>query len=111
MPHSCNESVDSLDFFAIRTQRGDGAQFPDWLCAINNNDNDSGDVMRHGTVKWFNEAKGYGFIQPAEGGDDVFVDYRAIRGEGFRTLRNGQSVKFRAERGHLGEQATEVTVG
>jgi CspA family cold shock protein len=64
--------------------------------------------MYDGTVKWFNEAQGYGFIQPSGGGDDVFVDYRAIRGEGFRTLKAGQSVRFKAERSHLGVQATEV---
>jgi CspA family cold shock protein len=66
--------------------------------------------MRSGTVKWFNESQGFGFIRPTEGGDDVFVDYRAIQGEGFRTLKAGQNVRFRAERGHLGVQATEVTV-
>lgn len=64
--------------------------------------------MHKGIVKWFNESQGFGFIQPAEGGDDVFVDYRAIRGEGFRTLKAGQNVQFRAERSHLGVQAVEV---
>lgn len=66
--------------------------------------------MRSGTVTWFNESRGFGFIRPLEGGDDVFVNYRAIQAEGFRTLRAGQTVKFRAERSHLGEQAIEVTV-
>lgn len=66
--------------------------------------------MRSGTVKWFNETQGFGFIRPTEGGDDVFVDYRAIQGEGFRILKAGQNVRFLSERGHLGVQATEVAV-
>lgn len=66
--------------------------------------------MQDGTVKWFNESQGYGFIQPAQGGDDVFVRYQAIRGEGFRTLKTGQSVRYRAEHSHLGWQAVEVAL-
>jgi len=66
--------------------------------------------MQTGTVKWFNEAKGYGFIAPQDGGDDVFVHYSAIQGSGFRTLAEGQVVKFDVERGPKGLQATQVTV-
>ena len=62
-----------------------------------------------GTVKWFNGAKGYGFIE-REGGDDVFVHFSAIRGEGFRNLEEGQSVEFNVEPGRKGLQATDVTV-
>ncbi len=66
--------------------------------------------MRTGTVKWFNEAKGYGFIAPQEGGDDVFVHYSAIQGSGFRTLLEGQNVTFDMEQGPKGMQAREVNV-
>ncbi|WP_303902611.1 cold-shock protein [Thiohalomonas denitrificans] len=66
--------------------------------------------MRTGTVKWFNEAKGYGFIAPQEGGDDVFVHYSAIQGSGFRTLLEGQNVTFDMEPGPKGMQAREVNV-
>ncbi len=62
-----------------------------------------------GTVKWFNGAKGYGFIA-REGADDVFVHYSAIQGEGFRNLEEGQSVEFNIEQGQKGLQATNVTV-
>lgn len=65
--------------------------------------------MRQGTVKWFNETKGYGFLAPADGGDDVFVHFSAIKGDGFRTLLEGQQVTFEVERGPKGLQATEVS--
>jgi len=64
--------------------------------------------MQNGTVKWFNNAKGYGFIAPDGGGDDVFVHYSAIEGSGFRTLTEGQAVQFEAERGPKGLHATQV---
>ena len=60
-----------------------------------------------GTVKWFNGSKGYGFIA-REGGDDVFVHYSAIRGDGFRNLEEGQAVEFTVEQGQKGLQATDV---
>jgi CspA family cold shock protein len=62
-----------------------------------------------GTVKWFNGAKGYGFIE-REAGPDLFVHHSAIRGEGFRNLEEGQSVEFNVEQGPKGLQATDVAV-
>ena len=64
--------------------------------------------MSRGTVKWFNETKGFGFIQPADGGDDVFVHYSAISGDGFKTLTEGQNVDYEFEKGPKGFQATQV---
>ena len=60
-----------------------------------------------GTVKWFNGAKGYGFIS-REGGPDVFVHYSAIQGEGFKDLAEGQKVEFNVEQGQKGPQASNV---
>lgn len=62
-----------------------------------------------GTVKWFNNSKGYGFIQRDAGGD-VFVHYRAILGEGYRSLEEGQKVKFLVAQGQKGLQAEDVEV-
>ena len=64
--------------------------------------------MAKGTVKWFNDQKGYGFITP-ENGKDVFVHYSAISGDGFKTLREGEAVEFEITQGPKGEQATKVT--
>jgi CspA family cold shock protein len=63
-----------------------------------------------GTVKWFNEAKGFGFIT-TEAGEDVFVHFSAIQGNGFRTLAEGATVEFEVTRGPKGLQAQNVTVG
>jgi len=62
-----------------------------------------------GTVKFFNAEKGYGFIQ-REGGDDVFVHFSAIQGEGYRSLEDGQRVEFDVARGRKGEEAQNVRV-
>ncbi|EHW0635954.1 cold-shock protein [Vibrio vulnificus] len=63
-----------------------------------------------GTVKWFNETKGFGFISQDNGGKDVFVHFRAIVSEGFKTLAEGQKVSFNVEDGQKGPQASNVTV-
>ena len=63
--------------------------------------------MEQGKVKWFNSEKGFGFIE-REGGDDVFVHFSAIQGDGFKTLDEGQDVTFEIEQGQRGLQATNV---
>ena len=64
--------------------------------------------MTTGTVKWFNESKGFGFITPADGSADVFVHFSAISGSGFKTLAEGQQVSFDVETGPKGLQASNV---
>ena len=64
--------------------------------------------MARGTVKWFNNQKGYGFITPENGGSDVFVHHSAIQGEGYRSLNEGDTVEFNVVRGPKGDQAADV---
>ena len=64
--------------------------------------------MEHGTVKWFNNEKGFGFIT-VDGGDDVFVHFSATQGDGFKSLEEGQEVEFTIVEGARGPQAAEVT--
>ena len=66
-------------------------------------------AREQGTVKWFNSSKGFGFIQRDQGGD-VFVHFRAIVGDGYRSLEEGQRVEFIVTKGQKGLQAEEVTV-
>jgi len=64
--------------------------------------------MALGTVKWFNDAKGFGFIQPEDGGDDVFAHFSAIRMDGFRTLKQGGRVSFELAEGPKGQLAQNI---
>jgi CspA family cold shock protein len=64
--------------------------------------------MPRGTVKWFSDQKGYGFITPDDGSKDVFVHHSSIKGEGFRTLQEGQLVEFEITQGPKGPQASNV---
>lgn len=66
--------------------------------------------MATGTVKWFNSEKGFGFIEQADGGNDVFVHFSAIQGDGYRSLNEGDEVEFRVEQGQKGLQAADVKV-
>ena len=63
---------------------------------------------KQGTVKWFNDAKGFGFISPDDGSADLFVHFRAIQGNGFKSLQEGQKVSFKVVQGQKGLQADEV---
>ncbi len=65
--------------------------------------------MATGTVKWFNDTKGFGFIAQDDGGDDVFVHFSAIQTDGFKSLAEGQKVEFEIEDGQKGPQARNVT--
>ena len=64
--------------------------------------------MPTGTVKWFNDAKGFGFIEPEEGGDDVFAHFSAIQMDGFRTLKQGGKVRFELVQGPKGQLAQNI---
>jgi len=64
--------------------------------------------MATGTVKWFNETKGFGFISPDEGGEDLFAHFSAIQGTGFKTLRENQKVTFDVTQGPKGKQASNI---
>lgn len=64
--------------------------------------------MATGKVKWFNDAKGFGFITPKDGGEDLFAHFSAIQGSGFKTLKEGQTVTYEVTMGPKGRQATNI---
>jgi CspA family cold shock protein len=64
--------------------------------------------MATGTVKWFNDSKGFGFITPADGGNDLFAHFSAIQGQGFKSLKEGQRVSFDVTTGPKGQQASNI---
>lgn len=64
--------------------------------------------MAAGTVKWFNDSKGFGFISPESGGEDLFAHFSAIQGQGFKTLKEGQRVTFDVTTGQKGPQASNI---
>ncbi len=64
--------------------------------------------MATGTVKWFSDQKGYGFIKPDDGGKDLFVHYSNVDGDGFKTLQEDQKVEYEATQGQKGPEATQV---
>jgi CspA family cold shock protein len=64
--------------------------------------------MATGTVKWFNETKGFGFIKPDDGGADLFAHYSGIKAKGFRTLKENQRVEYQVQQGQKGPQAVEI---
>jgi len=66
-------------------------------------------VKESGTVKWFNDAKGFGFVTPDNGGEDLFAHFSAIQMNGFKTLKEGQKVLFEITQGPKGKQATNIT--
>lgn len=70
-----------------------------------------GDGQQHtGTVKWFNDAKGFGFITPDGGGEDLFAHFSSIQMNGFKTLKEGQKVNFEIAQGPKGQQALNITI-
>src|SRR5262249_15098264 len=72
------------------------------------NRSNKGESMATGTVKWFNDAKGYGFITPDDGSEDLFAHFSAINMSGFKTLKEGQKVSFDVVQGRKGKQASNI---
>jgi CspA family cold shock protein len=70
--------------------------------------NPQGKFMATGTVKWFNDAKGFGFIKPDDGSDDLFAHFSEVRAEGFKSLQENQKVSFEVKQGPKGKQAADI---
>jgi len=103
-PHQRNRSVRVASgriAMGARAQRADSASSLSWR----------GEGMSTGTVKWFNDAKGFGFITPDDGGEDLFAHFSAINMNGFKTLKEGQKVNFEVVQGPKGKQASNITGG
>ena len=66
--------------------------------------------MATGTVKWFNDAKGFGFVTPDDGGEDLFAHFSAIQSAGFKSLKEGQKVSFEVTQGQKGKQASSIKI-
>lgn len=66
-------------------------------------------TMATGTVKWFNDSKGFGFITPDDGGEDLFAHFSEVKGQGFKSLQEGQKVSFEVKQGPKGKQAANIT--
>ena len=106
-----------MDSGCLFATRGGGVEkFQAWLgiwsvddagpvAQINSN---KGESMATGTVKWFNDAKGYGFITPDDGSEDLFAHFSAINMSGFKTLKEGQKVSFDVVQGPKGKQASNI---
>jgi cold shock protein len=95
-----------LAFLPVLLFRSTRKQFHPEFCDTSSN---GGMAMEQGTVKWFNDSKGFGFISRANG-EDVFVHHSAIKSDGFRTLKEGQAVQFDVVKGPKGWQAENVQV-
>jgi cold shock protein len=87
-------------------------EFQAWLGSnarkLNQQSRNQGESMATGTVKWFNDAKGYGFITPDDGSEDLFAHFSAINMSGFKTLKEGQKVSFDVVQGPKGKQASNI---
>jgi CspA family cold shock protein len=105
MLHSGSYASEHLDYDSSRVpswpeQHSTTEYYVSWRFTMSN--------RQTGTVKWFNDEKGFGFITPQGGGDDLFVHFKAIESDGFKSLKEGQTVSFVAEKGQKGMQAAQV---
>src|SRR5205085_5840328 len=112
-PSSSADSSPASGIPAVRVPLGPGTRActggASWALPLTRSSKVGGGVfMATGTVKWFNDAKGYGFIEPEEGGKDLFVHHSQIAGEGFKTLSEGAKVEFETREGTKGPEATNV---
>jgi CspA family cold shock protein len=100
--------LDSGCLFAI--EGGGVVEFQAWRgqCPVALINSNKGESMATGTVKWFNDAKGYGFITPDDGSEDLFAHFSAINMSGFKTLKEGQKVSFDVVQGPKGKQASNI---
>jgi CspA family cold shock protein len=102
--------LDSGCLFRHQVPTGGGVvEFQAWLGSTPGSSiNNQGEQMATGTVKWFNDAKGYGFITPDDGSEDLFAHFSAINMSGFKTLKEGQKVSFDVVQGPKGKQASNI---